>query len=110
LTDMRQADRATETGRRSRTRGSATATPAFEINRSWSNPSLSDPQTIIALVLERPTTHDVAQAILSYGLDAVSDVKTQVEAELPPFRRDYLARIWNPVLTGLSRAALRRPA
>jgi hypothetical protein len=107
---MKQAERATETGRRSRTHGSAPTVPRFEINRSWSNPALSDPQTIIALVLERPTTHDVAQAILSYGLDTVSDVKAQVEAELPTFRRDYLARIWNPVLTGLSRAALRRPA
>lgn len=86
------------------------AVPGFEINRFWSNSSLTDPQTIIALVLERPTTHDLAQTILSYGLETVTQVKTRLEPDLPGFRRDYLARLWDPVLSGLERAALRRPA
>ncbi len=86
------------------------AAPALEINRAWSNPSLNDPLTIIAMVLERPTTHDLTQTILSYGLDAVVDVKARLEPDLPAFRRTYLARIWDPVLKGLERAALRRPA
>jgi hypothetical protein len=84
--------------------------PQLEINRSWSNPDLTDPTTIIALVLERPTTHDVAQTILAYGLETVAAVKAEIEPQLPPFRQEYLARIWDPVLKGLERARLQQPA
>jgi hypothetical protein len=86
------------------------APPHFEINRSWSNRKLTDPTTIIALVLARPTTHDLAQTILTYGLEKVAAVKAEFEPQLPPFRREYLARIWEPVLEGLERAQLQRTA
>jgi hypothetical protein len=84
--------------------------PQLEISRSWSNPGLTDPTTIIALVLERPTTHDLTQTILAYGLETVAAVKAELEPQLPPFRREYLARIWEPVLKGFERAELQRTA
>lgn len=86
----------------------AEVVPQLEISRAWSNSSLRDDRTIIALVLERPTTRDLARIVLACGLEKVSAVKSELDSELSPLRRAYLARLWDPVVAGIHRASIRR--
>jgi hypothetical protein len=81
--------------------------PQLAVNRHWSNPRLQEPEKIIAAVLHRPTTRDLTRIILAYGIERVVATREKIEPELPVYRKAYLARIWTPVVEGLSDAALR---
>lgn len=83
------------------------ARPEFDVPRLWSNPSLTDPETIIALVLENPTTEDLARTIVSYGPRRVIAMleRWSASADLS-IQRLERARSWlGPVLNGVAEAA-----
>jgi len=81
--------------------------PHYDVPRFWSNRKLCNPDTIIALVLEKPTTEDLARTVVAYGPKRVlSNLdKLSVEGELtPPFvarAHDWLI----PVIKGIANAA-----
>jgi hypothetical protein len=78
--------------------------PALEVPRFWSNPGLRDPDTIIALVLEKPTTVDLARTIATYGVERVASVKSRTRRERSPTQNQWLTTLWQPVLQGVRRA------
>jgi hypothetical protein len=83
--------------------------PLFEKHRSWSNPRLRDPDTVIALVLTDPTTIDLARVIATYGLPRVERVRRAIRHDLTPSQARWLETLWEPVVLG-ARDAFRLPA
>ena len=83
--------------------------PILEKPRWWSNPNLSDPDTVIATVLADPTTIDLARIIGAYGLNRVERVRNQIKHELTPSEARWLETLWEPVVLGAQDAS-RLPA
>lgn len=81
--------------------------PDFEIPRFWSNPRLQEPDTIIALVLERPTTNDLARVVHAYGPNRVLDVlgRMEIMGDLTGHQVTQARRWTNIVLKGVADAA-----
>lgn len=74
--------------------------PVLEKQRWWSNPHLSDPETVIATVLADPTTIDLARIIGTYGLKRVERVRKETAHELTPSEARWLETLWEPVTLG----------
>ena len=83
--------------------------PVLEKYRWWSNPNLSDPDTVIAMVLADPTTIDLARIIGTYGLTRVERVRNKISHELTPSEARWLETLWEPVILGAQDAS-RLPA
>ena len=83
--------------------------PVLEKYRWWSNPNLSDPDTVIAIVLADPTTIDLARIIGTYGLSRVERVRDKISHELTPSEARWLETLWEPVILGAQDAS-RLPA
>lgn len=83
--------------------------PVLEKHRWWSNPSLNDPDKVIAAVLADPTTIDLARIIGAYGLARVERVRREIANELTPSEKRWLELIWEPVFLG-AQDAYRLPA
>lgn len=81
--------------------------PQFDVPRYWSNPNLKDPDTIIALVLERPTTEDLARTIIAFGAQRVLDVfgRLLTEEEISQARAQHTEELLEPILKGVANAA-----
>lgn len=81
--------------------------PRFDVPRFWSNTKLEDPDTIIALVLERPTTEDLARTIVAFGAHRVLDVfeRLVAEGEIAPLRAQRTEAWLGPILKGVADAA-----
>lgn len=81
--------------------------PEFDVPRFWSNPKLDDPDTIIALVLEKPTTEDLARTVVAYGPRRVIAMLHRLSetGDIPALRveraRDWLV----PIIKGVADAA-----
>lgn len=73
----------------------------FEKNRWWSNPGLSDVDTMIALILADPTVVDLALAASLWGANRIERVRARMDDELTPVHRQVLDRIYAPVLQGV---------
>lgn len=73
----------------------------LERPRWWSNPGLTDRDTIIAIVLADPTTVDLARTMAHYGLDVVEDVRRRTEDERSPSENRTLDMIYGPVAEGV---------
>lgn len=81
--------------------------PEFDVPRFWSNSKLTDPDTIIALVLYKPTTEDLARTVVSYGpkrvLASLERLSKTGELPMPHAAR---ARDWlEPIIEGIADAA-----
>lgn len=81
--------------------------PRFDVPRFWSNTKLSDPDTIIALVLDKPTTEDLARTIVAFGAQRVLDVFNQLRiAEvISPVRAQRTEAWMGPIIRGVADAA-----
>lgn len=55
--------------------------PRFDTPRFWSNPDLSDPLTISALVVRNPTVRDVARMVIAYGSGPAEKAMAELSAE-----------------------------
>lgn len=55
--------------------------PHFDTPRFWSNPDLSDPLTISALVVRNPTVRDVARMVVAYGSAPAEKAMAEMSAE-----------------------------
>ena len=81
--------------------------PHFDVPRFWSNRHLRDPDTIIALVLGRPSTEDLARTIVAYGPRRVLEVM-RLLAERGEFNAHQLEQVvaWlRPIIRGVADAA-----
>lgn len=76
----------------------------FQKNRWWSNPGLSDVDTMIALILADPTRVDLALAAALWGVDRIERVRSNVDAELTPLHRQVLDPIYASALQGVRHA------
>lgn len=76
----------------------------FQKNRWWSNPGLSDVDTMIALILADPTRVDLALAAALWGIDRVERVRVRIDGELTPVHRRVLETIYEDVVDGLRNA------
>lgn len=83
--------------------------PGLERPRWWSNPGLRDRDTIIALVLDDPTTIDLARTMAHYGIDAVDRVRRETERERTKSQNGFLDTLYDPIRSGVC-DALGRPA
>lgn len=83
--------------------------PDFDLPRFWSNPALSDPDRILALILANPTMADLGRAIHAYGPDRVVTCLTRMvkEGALEGVRLFYTIRLVKLALEGVADAALR---
>lgn len=79
----------------------------FEKNRWWSNPDLSDIDTMIALILSDPTPVDLALAASLWGPERIRTIRSEIEQELTPVHRQVLDRFYEKVLLGVKRASQR---
>ncbi|RJF90640.1 type II toxin-antitoxin system Phd/YefM family antitoxin [Sphingomonas cavernae] len=79
--------------------------PILEKHRWWSNPGLSDPDTVIATVLADPTTIDLARIIGTYGLSRVERVRKEISHELTSSEARWLETLWEPVILGVQDAS-----
>lgn len=82
-------------------------TPDFDVPRFWSNTSLKSAETIIALVLSKPTINDLTRTVLSYGPRQVLSVLQKLEeiSELSPTRVESARNLLVPVIEGVADAA-----
>ncbi|MBV1692085.1 hypothetical protein KRR38_31550 [Novosphingobium sp. G106] len=81
--------------------------PMLDVPRFWSNRKLDDPDTIIALVLDKPTTEDLARTIVSYGprrvIATLERLSRTGDLSAPRVER---ARSWLvPIIKGVADAA-----
>lgn len=76
----------------------------FQKNRWWSNPGLSDVDTMIALILVDPTRVDLALAAALWGTNRIERVRSRIEDELTPVHRQVLEPIYAFVLSGVRNA------
>lgn len=81
--------------------------PMLDIPRHWSNPSLREPETIIALVLSNPTTEELARTIVAYGPSKTLSVLRELIAvqELTDLQFKLLSDLLRPVMKGVADAA-----
>ena len=81
--------------------------PQFDVPRFWSNPKLSDPDTIISLVLDRPTTEDLARTVVAFGAQRVLDIFERLQAQnaISDARAQHTASWLGPVMKGVANAA-----
>jgi hypothetical protein len=81
--------------------------PHLEIPRHWSNAGLQDPDAIIALVLLKPTTEDLARTVVAYGPRRVLDVMDRLSdgGEISGARTRQLTTWLAPVVEGVADAA-----
>ncbi|MHA6731635.1 hypothetical protein [Devosia sp. A369] len=86
--------------------------PSFDTPRFWSNPDLSDPLTISALVVRNPTARDVARMVLAYGSRPAEKAMAEMVAEgrMSSAAVDRARRMINNAKVGLANAANRRAA
>lgn len=82
------------------------ALPIFEKNRLWSNAALSDPDVMIALILNDPTTLDLIQAVLFWGIDRVDAVRAATASERSGAEIRVLRLMYDPVREGVRDAHL----
>lgn len=84
--------------------------PRFDIPRFWSNPDLSDPYTISALVMKKPTMRDVARTVLAYGSGPATRAleELEIEGEIPQEVAQQSKRMLSNARTGFAHAALGR--
>jgi hypothetical protein len=77
------------------------------VPRFWSNANLCDPDTIIALVLEKPTTADLARTIVAYGPRRVIAVLHRLaeNGELSAVRIERASGWLGPIIKGVAEAA-----
>ncbi|GEM_PF-4684679 len=73
----------------------------FQKNRWWSNPGLSDVDTMIALILADPTKVDLALAAALWGTNRIELVRSRIDEELTPVHRQVLEPIYAAVLRGI---------
>ncbi|MCT8003966.1 hypothetical protein NZL82_19050 [Sphingomonas sanguinis] len=76
----------------------------FQKNRWWSNPGLSDVDTMIALILVDPTRVDLALAAALWGTKRIERVRSRIEDELTPVHLQVLDPIYASVLSGVRNA------
>lgn len=81
-----------------------TALPIFEKNRWWPNAALSDSDVMIALILNDPTTLDLIQTILFWGIDRVDAVRTATASERSEAENHVLCLMYDPVREGVREA------
>lgn len=81
--------------------------PEFDVPRFWSNSQLISSETIIALVLSKPTVADLARTVVSYGPRQVFSVLQKLEdiSELSPIRLASARDMLVPVIEGVADAA-----
>lgn len=77
----------------------------FQKNRWWSNPDLTDIDTMIALILTDPTPVDLALAASLWGSRRVRAVRAQIERELTTVHVQVLDRFYESVLLGVDQAS-----
>lgn len=82
------------------------ALPIYEKNRLWSNAALSDPDVMIALILNDPTTLDLSQAVLFWGIDRVDAVRATTASERSEAENRVLSLMYDPVCEGARDAHL----
>lgn len=85
------------------------ALPIFEKNRWWSNTALADPDVMIALILSDPTTLDLIQAVLFWGIDRVDAVRADTASERNEAENRVLSLMYDPVREGVRDANLLAP-
>ena len=73
----------------------------LERPRWWSNPGLQDRDTIIALVLDDPTTLDLATTMAHYGVEAVDRVRLRTDCERTQSQNRFLDVLYVPVRQGV---------
>ena len=83
------------------------ASPKFEKNRWWSNADVSDPDVMIASILDDPTTLDLIQAFLTWGIDHVDAVRASTDAERSDAENRVLSIMYDPVREGVRDALVR---
>ncbi len=76
----------------------------FQKNRWWSNPALSDVDTMIALILLDPTRVDLALAAALWGAERIELVRSRIEDELTPVHKQVLDLIYASVLEAVRAA------
>lgn len=84
------------------------ARPVLQFDRAWSRPSGSvDTDTLIALVLARPTFNDLFACCMEYGIDRVRDLFERMIAamQLDPRAAEESGRMLNNIEIGQARAS-----
>lgn len=84
------------------------ATPVLQFNRAWSRPSGGvNTDTLIALVLARPTFDDLLSCCMEYGIDRVRDIfQTMIAAmQLDPKAAGESGRMLDNIEIGQARAS-----
>ena len=84
------------------------APPALQFNRAWSRPSGGlGTDTVIALVLARPTFDDLLACCLRYGIGRVRDIFASMIAalQLDPRAATESGRMLSNIEIGLARAS-----
>lgn len=84
------------------------APPALQFNRAWSRPSGGvDTDTIIALVLARPTFDDLLSCCMEYGVDRIRAVLRSMIAamQLNPNAAEESRRMLSNIEIGQARAS-----
>jgi len=91
-----------------RVRPARTRQPKLSLSRSWSRPSAgTDDETLIALVLSRPTFADLLACVEHYGLERIRAARGALirAFELPPGAAEASSRMLKNIEIGRARAA-----
>lgn len=86
--------------------------PKFDIPRFWSNPDLSDPLTISALVVSKPSIADIARTMLAFGSGPPIQALEELEAagEISHGVAEQSRRMLNNARIGFAKVAKGRAA